>query len=102
VRMTFDYMLILKTVTKTLILISLLMSQIAYATQTSRFKDEPGHSRMIVSTQETEDEEPLYENLNNTSKANISVLARGFVLTLNTRKTEIMRKIMALKYLDFV
>ena len=59
-RMTFDYP---KTVAKTLILISLLMSQIAYATQMSRFKDEPGHSRMIVSTQETEDEEPLYEKL---------------------------------------
>ncbi len=56
-------MIILKIGAKTLLFISLLTGQIAYATQTSRFIEQPGPSEMIGNTQETEYEEPLYEKL---------------------------------------
>jgi len=46
--MTLDYMIILKRGAKTLLLISLLMSQIAYAAQTSRFIGQPGYSEMAA------------------------------------------------------
>jgi len=61
--MTLDYMIILKRGAKTLLLISLLMSQIADAAQARRFIEKSGKSEMIVITEETEDEEPLYEKL---------------------------------------